>query len=145
MIWVDIIFHEVIFIMLRLLLKLLVSLFGIKFYQSDIEVKNTEVTRSVFKTFQDQEIKFLFYREIVEDILYRCKTFKKVNNHIFLIQLELDNGLKTPLLKFNKKKFSIKGHWLNWIPDDVLADVLLDIYLNYVKSELTKDHLNLHI
>jgi hypothetical protein len=38
MIWVDVIFHEVIFIMLRFLLKLLVSLFGIKFYQSDIEV-----------------------------------------------------------------------------------------------------------
>lgn len=131
--------------MLRFLLKLLVCLFGIKFYQSEIEIKNTEVIRSVFKTFQDQEIKFLFYRETVEDILYRCKTFKKVNNHIFLIQLELDNGLKTPLLKFNKKKFSIKGKWLNWIPDDVLADVLLDIYLNYVKSELTKDHLNLHI
>ena len=131
--------------MLRFLLKLLVCLFGIKFYQSEIEIKNTEVIRSVFKTFQDQEIKFLFYRETVEDILYRCNCFKKVNNHIFLIQLELDNDVKTPLLKFNKKKFSIKGNWLNWIPDDVLADVLLDIYLSYAKSELTKDHLNLHI
>ncbi len=131
--------------MLRFLLKLLVCLFGIKFYQSEIEIKNTEVIRSVFKTFQDQEIKFLFYRETVEDILYRYNSFKKVNNHIFLIQLEIDGVIKTPLLKFNKKKFSIKGNWLNWIPDDVLADVLLDIYLSYAKSELTKDHLNLHI
>lgn len=131
--------------MLRFLLKLLVYLFGIKFYQSDIEVKNTEVIRSVFKTFQNQEIKFLFYRENLEDILYRYNSFKKVNNHIFLIQLEIDGVIKTPLLKFNKKKFSIKGNWLNWIPDDVLADVLLDIYLNYVETELSKDHLKLHM
>ena len=120
-------------------------LFGIKFYQSDIEVKNTEVIRSVFKTFQNQEIKFLFYRENLEDILYRYNSFKKVNNHIFLIQLEIDGVIKTPLLKFNKKKFSIKGNWLKWVPDDDLADVLLDIYLNYVETELSKDHLNLHI
>ena len=131
--------------MLRFLLKLLVYLFGIKFYQSDIEVKNTEVIRSVFKTFQNQEIKFLFYRENLEDVLYRYNSFKKVNNHIFLIQLEIDGVIKTPLLKFNKKKFSIKGNWLKWIPDDDLADVLLDIYLNYVETELSKDHLKLHM
>ena len=131
--------------MLRFLLKLLVYLFGIKFYQSDIEVKNTEVIRSVFKTFQNQEIKFLFYRENLEDVLYRYNSFKKVNNHIFLIQLEIDGVIKTPLLKFNKKKFSIKGNWLNWVPDDDLADVLLDIYLNYVETELSKDHLKLHM
>ena len=131
--------------MLRFLLKLLVCLFGIKFYQSDIEVKNTEVIRSVFKTFQNQEIKFLFYRENLEDILYRYNSFKKVNNHIFLIQLEIDGVIKTPLLKFNKKKFSIKGNWLKWVPDDDLADVLLDIYLNYVETELSKDHLKLHM
>lgn len=131
--------------MLRFLLKLLVYLFGIKFYQSDIEVKNTEVIRSVFKTFQNQEIKFLFYRENLEDILYRYNSFKKVNNHIFLIQLEIDGVIKTPLLKFNKKKFSIKGNWLKWVPDDDLADVLLDIYLNYVETELSKDHLKLHM
>lgn len=131
--------------MLRFLLKLLVCLFGIKFYQSDIEVKNSEVIRSVFKTFQNQEIKFLFYRENLEDILYRYNSFKKVNIHIFLIQLEIDGVIKTPLLKFNKKKFSIKGNWLKWIPDDDLADVLLDIYLNYVETELSKDHLKLHM
>lgn len=114
------------------LVRLFIFLIGIRFYQSNQIPVNSHKLRAVFKTFRGQELSFLFYKETLCDTQYRFGSFRNVFSETIVIEAKFKSDIEYPLMKFNGSFFLFKGRMFRWFNDEVVAKVLLEIYLDHL-------------
>lgn len=122
--------------MLRYLLKWWIYLFGVRFYETKLTPGSIEIVRSEFRTVKDHVIKFLFFKESHDDIIFKGGIFFSAKSHAFIIQAQFDDRLNNPVLKFNHTKYFFRGNYLSWFSDQDVADILLSIYLDFIKTQI---------
>lgn len=122
----------------RFLFRLYLFHRGIRFYRTDATPRTTQFKTAVFKTVGDHVVEFHFYREACEDLIYKHGRINSEKFIGYVIQTKLDQNLPEKLYCYNNLKFFFNSN--NWIfkDDKLICDVLLNIYLDYLKSELKK-------
>lgn len=118
------------------LIKLWIYFIGVRFYKTLFVPENAETIKSVFKTSGDKEIKFLFFQESYEDIVYKRGKFSTINTHAFILQVKIDEEIQTPALRFNHTRYFFHGTFFPWFKDQDVADALLTIYLKFLEKQL---------
>lgn len=118
------------------LLRWWIFLFGIKFYESKFLPVSAEVVRSEFLTVKDQVVKFLFFHEVYEDKVYKRGKFTSLKSHAFVVQAIFDDRITYPVIKFNRTRYLFRSQFFPWCNDQVIADILLSIYLDFIRTEI---------
>lgn len=90
--------------------------------------------KSSLQDFRDQEIYFLFYKETVVDTEYRFGSFRDVYSETIVIEANFNSDIDYPLMKFNGFFFLFKGRMFRWFNYEILAKVLLEIYLDHLEK-----------
>lgn len=123
-------------ILKTLFLKVFLYFVGIRFYKTDLIPITAEFRKAIFRTFQGQEIEFIFYKEIFEDIIYRNGKISKINFHKYIIHSKFTDNLNCKeLLVFNNMKFLFDSSKIIINDEAIITDVLLGIYLDFIKHE----------
>lgn len=117
------------------LVRIIVYFLGVSFYESSTKPANGEVIRSEFRTIDDKNISFLFYREVFKDTSYRLGKFRDLKIQSFVIHAKMDSEVEGHIATFNNRMYLFKGAWLSWVNDQDLADILLEIYMDFMKSK----------
>jgi hypothetical protein len=99
-----------------------------------------QISQVVVRTIQGHEIEFVFYKETYNDLLYRFGDIFKEDYHGYIVHAKFDKDLPPVLYQFNNLKHFFKGKTYPWIPEDVVCQVLLSIYLNMLKREMEVGH-----
>lgn len=116
------------------LTRLFIFLLGVRFYKSTQVPIDSHKLKAVFKTFRDQEIYFLFYKETVVDTEYRFGSFRNVYSETIVIEANFNSDIEYPLMKFNGFFFLFKGRMFRWLNYEILAKVLLEIYIDHLEK-----------
>lgn len=118
------------------ILKLWIYFLGIRFQETKLTPGSVEIIKSEFKTVKNHKINFLFFKEIHKDIVYKQGSFFSSKSESFVIQAQFDNQLSDNIVKFNYTKYFFRDKCFNWFSDQETADILLSIYLEFIKSQL---------
>lgn len=110
--------------------------FGIRFYKTVTVPISSEVLRSEFKTVGGQEIHFLFFREVYEDIVFKRNRFFTLETHAFILVAKFGDDIVGPVVTFNHAKYLFRGIHFHWFSDQNVSDVLLNIYLKFIRSKI---------
>jgi hypothetical protein len=110
---------------------------GIRFFKTDIVPSYAEFRKAEFKTFGNNRVEFLFYREVLEDIIFKRGKIYKENFHCYIIQSRFDNNLPDDIKQFNNLKFVFNMNSILVIDEDKVCKALLGVYLDFIKHELT--------
>lgn len=124
---------------LRYLLYLYLYFKGITFFKTSTVPANAEFIRAEFRTVQDYEIHFSFYREEFCDLVYRRKMFNRKNYTGYIIQARFDDRFPESLTGMNSMKFLFKDCILNTLSDRLVSNMLLDLYLEYIQARLEQN------
>ena len=116
--------------------KLFVWALGVKFYQSKLTPSDMAIVRTVFKTVDNRQIEFRFYREKYVDTFYRFGFFRENHRTEIVIHALFDIDGEHPVLKFNNTRYNFKTNWLNGVGNDVITSVLLGVYIVYLHKNL---------
>lgn len=126
--------------LLRHLLYLYIYFKGITFFKTLTIPANAEFIRAEFRTIQDYEIQFSFYREDFCDLIYRRKMFHRKNYTGYIIQAKFDDRFPESLTGMNSMKFLFKDCVLNTLSDRLVSSMLLDLYLEYIQARLEQNN-----
>ena len=122
----------------KLLFLLTVYVRGIKFYESCYTPKTSEFKEAIFVTVDDYLIKFTFYKETFENIKYIRNRVVKEKYVVFIVKTNFDNKLPNSLINFNNLKYVFTSTYMYDSNDEIIADILLYIYLKFIKHEITQ-------
>ena len=122
--------------MLRFLLYLYIYFKGITFFKTNTVPMRAEFIRAEFRTVHDYQIQFSFYREEFCDLIYKRKMFNRKNYTGYIIQAKFDERFPDSLTAMNSMKFLFKDCVLNALSDKLVSNMLLDLYLEYIKARL---------
>ena len=122
--------------MKRQFLKWWIYFFGVRFYETKTTPDSTEIVRSEFRTVKDHVIKFLFFKEPHNDIIFKGGVFFSAVSHAFIIQAQFDDRLDNLVLRFNHTKYFFRGKCFSWFSDQDVADTLLSIYLDFIRTQI---------
>lgn len=113
---------------------------GIRFYETNIVPKSPDFRSKKFETVDGHEINFYFFKEECEDLIHRRG---KISREVFTgytIQAHFDEGIPIThdLQRFNNLKFFFNGKDFPQIDEKKITDCLLEIYMDFIRSELKK-------
>ena len=120
-----------------LLLKLRIYLKGIRFYRSDLEPLNDEFKVLSVETIDNKFIKFYFHEDEYTDFIYKRGKIEKITFKTHTIRAIVDETFDDKLLSFNNLKIVFKSDEFSYEDRDKLIKVLLKIFLNFMKKELS--------
>lgn len=112
---------------------------GITLFKTTTVPAKAEFIRAEFRTIQDYKIHFAFFREEFSDLIYRRKMFKRKNYVGYIIQVQFDERFPENLTSMNSMKFLFKDSILNFLSDKLVSNILLDLYLDYIKVRLEQN------
>lgn len=121
------------------LLYLYIFFKGISFFKTNTVPAKAEFIRAEFRTVKDYKIHFAFYREEFSDLVYRRRMFKRKNYTGFIIQAQFDERFPENLTAMNSMKFLFKDTLLNVFSDKIVSNMLLELYLDYIKVRLEQN------
>lgn len=125
----------------RLWLKLFLYCKGIKFYKTHTIPKSPEFKKAEFRTVGNHLIEFFFYKEICEDLIFKRGKIKKQKFIGYVIQARFDESLPKNLQRYNNLKFFFSSRRIRFTNEDDIVKALLNIYLDFIRSELESDWL----
>lgn len=119
-----------------LVFKLIFYFKGIRFFRTDIIPSKAVFRKTEFKTVDDKQLEFLFYREIFEDIVFKRGKIYKENFHCYIVQSNFDESYSNIINQFNNLKFVFNAKSLAFTDEEKICHALLDVYLSFIKHEL---------
>lgn len=127
--------------MLKLLkkkvIKALIHFHGLTFYETHLTPKSNCYKKLEVKTVYGHDIHFFFYEEELNDIKYRFGRFSHSKSKVCLLQANFDDSMPLPITKYNNLKIMVDTNSFLFKDDDLLAEVLLSAYLDFI---LDKEH-----
>lgn len=113
---------------------------GIRFYETTIIPKSPDFKSKKFETVSGHEIKFYFYKEECEDLIHRRGKIRKEVFTGYTVQAHFDDEIpiKHDLRRFNNMKFFFNGKDFPEMDEQSIADHLLEVYMDFIRSELNK-------
>lgn len=118
--------------------KLFVFLKGVKFFKYDTPLQQREFKKAVFETVGDHRLEFLFYKQVAEDLIYKRGRVTRQSFVGYVVQLKVDEKLPAEIFKYNNLKFFFKNHSYFVKDENQIANLLLKIYLDYIRKEMVK-------
>lgn len=122
----------------RFLFKLYLHYKGIRFYRTQATPSSPQFRTAVFQTVGNLQVEFHFYKETCEDLIYKQGRIRSETFIGYLIQANLPDCLPETLTRYNNMKFFFNSK--NWLlrDDNAICETLLNIYLDFLNSELRK-------
>lgn len=122
----------------KLFLRVAMFFKGIRFYKTNLIPKNPEFRRATFQLNTGSKLDFYFYRENFEDMVYQRGTIKKKRFTGYIIQARFSDDLPRPILQYNNLKFFFDHDTWLFQNEESLTDILLNIFMDFIESELKK-------
>lgn len=123
----------------KLILKLYLTFRGIRFYETDTMPKSQEIRKVIFELIDDRQVEFYFYRETFVDLIYKAGAIKEVEFVGYMVRANFHEDVPEKLMKYNNMKFVFLAN--DYLLDDeqLICETLLGIYLDLIKTQLSKD------
>lgn len=116
------------------MIKLYVAMRGIRFYTTERMPCSAAFKKSEFRTVDDREVNFFFYKEIFTDYVRKHSRTKKVQHVAYSICMCVDASLPACLTKYNNLKVVFKYDGVSEQLEDDLDKELLLQYLNFLEG-----------
>lgn len=120
----------------RWFLKLYINLVGIKFCCTEIDPTVIEFKRAIFTSVGDYLVEFSFYKKTSSDFFYRFGLLRKRNIIGYVIKAKIDNRFPMRIQRYHGVKIHFESDTLIIKDDQVIASVLLELYLDYLQNDL---------
>jgi len=121
-----------------LLVKLYLFFHGVRFYTTDRIPKTGEFKKAEFYTIDGCHIKFYFYKEIYEDLIFKRNKFYKEKFIGYLIQADLDPKIPEEFQVFNNLKIVFNSNLITAHNENEVDRELLAIYISFMKQEMQR-------
>ena len=120
-----------------LICRLLIYFKGIRFYKTDVEAKSREFTRVEIDVINNKNISFYFYEDEYDDFVFRRGIIENVRFKSHTIQAVFHEDLPKKLIKYNNLKIVFRSDDLSFVSREIIAKVLLDIFLDFLRKEIS--------
>lgn len=117
-------------------LRLMLFLKGIRFYKTDLVPQNEEFRKATFNLNTGEVLEFYFYKELVEDLVYKRGVIKKKHYTGYVIQARFSDGLPESLRQYNNLKFFFDNERWYFKDEEALTNLLLNIFVDFILEEM---------
>lgn len=121
-----------------LFIKTYIYFRGVRFYSTDRSPEVKEFKRAEFKTIDNKEIIFKFYKEIYSDSIYKRNKIYNKKIIAYVISIDIDNDLDVAIKEFNNLKIVFSSELISEEHEEELDRQLLNVYLKFLKNKLVK-------
>lgn len=122
-----------------LLVKFYLYFKGVRFYQTDRSPNTMAFKKSIFKTIDDYNVCFYFYKEIYDDLVYKRGKIYNKKFIGYLIRIDIDNNFPERLRKINNMKIVFSSDLISECTQDEIDKQLLSVYLDFIKKKIKED------
>lgn len=121
-----------------LFIKAYIYFRGVRFYATDRNPEVKEFKRAEFKTIDNKEIIFKFYKEIYSDSIYKRNKIYNKKIIAYVISIDIDDDLDVAIKEFNNLKIVFSSELVTEEHEEELDRQLLNVYLKFLKNKLVK-------
>lgn len=109
---------------------------GVRFYETDKPPTSPRLMSRIFRTLKGYQIEFHFYKEHVQDHVYKRGQFRRKQFVCYVVQARFPDEMPERLRTLNNLKFFVPKSRTALISDSVLIDQLLSVYLRLLCDRL---------
>lgn len=125
----------------RLLLRMILFFKGVRFYETTAVPKSPEFRKVEIRLVNGHRVEFYFYKEHCEDLIFRYNKISRETFYGYVIQARFCDNLPEVLYRYNNVKFFFNPKAIFGFNEEILTEVLLEIYLNFIKEEIKQSTL----
>lgn len=125
-----------------MVIKALIQLRGLTFYETEITPKSNCYRKLEIETVHGHDVHFFFYEEEMNDVRYRFGRFSHNKTRICLIQANFDDDMPPLVRKYNNLKIMIGKNDFFFNDEDLLIEVLMSAYLDFILDKEREALLN---
>lgn len=125
-----------------MVIKALIHLRGLTFYETEIAPKSNCYRKLEIETIHGHDVHFFFYEEEMNDVRYRFGRFSHNKTRICLIQANFDDDMPPLVRKYNNLKIMIGKNDFFFNDEDLLIEVLMSAYLDFILDKEREALLN---
>lgn len=126
----------------KMVIKALIHLRGLTFYETEITPKSNCYRKLEIETVHGHDVHFFFYEEEMNDVRYRFGRFSHNKTRICLIQANFDDDMPPLVRKYNNLKIMIGKNDFFFNDEDLLIEVLMSAYLDFILDKEREALLN---
>ena len=125
-----------------MVIKALIHLRGLTFYETEITPKSNCYRKLEIETVHGHDVHFFFYEEEMNDVRYRFGRFSHNKTRICLIQANFDDDMPPLVRKYNNLKIMIGKNDFFFNDEELLIEVLMSAYLDFILDKEREALLN---
>ncbi len=126
----------------KLVIKAIIYFRGVTFYETDLTPKSQSYKKLEVETVHGHEVQFFFYEEEMSDIRYKYGYFTHSKTKVCLLQAAYDDEMSPIIKKYNNLKIMIDKNDFLFNDDDLIAEVLMSAYLDFILAKEKVQALN---
>lgn len=126
----------------KTVIKALIHMRGLTFYETEITPKSNCYRKLEIETVHGHDVHFFFYEEEMNDVRYRFGRFSHNKTRICLIQANFDDDMPPLVRKYNNLKIMIGKNDFFFNDEDLLIEVLMSAYLDFILDKEREALLN---
>lgn len=126
----------------KMVIKALIHLRGLTFYETEITPKSNCYRKLEIETVHGHDVHFFFYEEEMNDVRYRFGRFSHNKTRICLIQANFDDDMPPLVRKYNNLKIMIGKNDFFFNDEELLIEVLMSAYLDFILDKEREALLN---
>jgi len=124
--------------LIRLFFRLYLFIFGMTFRETEIPATAVEFHSVRTGDNHGGLVSFTFFRDVPRQLKFHWGILRTIYIPTYYVKASFDGRLSDMVVRYNTIRIGVDGRYFANISDDVVARLLMELYLDYMNAQIVK-------